>query len=198
MPALNLTTSSTVQLTWSTLICVFSSQELSITSMELSRLAMRGPARASAFRGGRTAALAVSPMAIWSRRQFSLSSGSPIPGPPGIGFGSSQSSSPQAYFQRSSRLPTNTVIKFVPQQTAWIVERMGKFSRILSPGLAILMPVIEVCYNHCESGNPTDQKTENRLCPKSERVRHRDSQPERHHGRQRDIGAGWCAIHKSR
>lgn len=51
---------------------------------------------------------------------------------------------PQAYFQRSQRLPSNTVIKFVPQQTAWIVERMGKFSRILSPGLAILIPVIEV------------------------------------------------------
>lgn len=37
----------------------------------------------------------------------------------------------------------NTVIRFVPQQTAWIVERMGKFHRILEPGLAILIPFID-------------------------------------------------------
>jgi hypothetical protein len=48
------------------------------------------------------------------------------------------------YFSRpSSRLPANTVVRFVPQQTAWIVERMGKFSRILEPGLAILIPFID-------------------------------------------------------
>ncbi|KAJ8323561.1 Synaptotagmin-like protein 2 [Batrachochytrium dendrobatidis] len=40
-------------------------------------------------------------------------------------------------------LPTNTIIKFVPQQEAWIVERMGKFDRILEPGLAILIPVLD-------------------------------------------------------
>ena len=49
---------------------------------------------------------------------------------------------PNTYFQRSS-LPANTIVKFVPQQTAWIVERMGKFSRILEPGLALLVPVID-------------------------------------------------------
>jgi regulator of protease activity HflC (stomatin/prohibitin superfamily) len=49
---------------------------------------------------------------------------------------------PNSYFQRSS-LPANTIIKFVPQQTAWIVERMGRYSRVLEPGLAILMPVID-------------------------------------------------------
>ncbi|SMQ46472.1 unnamed protein product [Zymoseptoria tritici ST99CH_3D7] len=49
---------------------------------------------------------------------------------------------PSNYFQRSS-LPANTIIKFVPQQTAWIVERMGRYSRVLEPGLAILMPVID-------------------------------------------------------
>lgn len=32
---------------------------------------------------------------------------------------------------------------FVPQQQAWIVERMGKFHRILEPGLAILVPFID-------------------------------------------------------
>jgi hypothetical protein len=47
------------------------------------------------------------------------------------------------YFQASKRTPTNTVVRFVPQQTAWIVERMGKFHRILEPGLAILVPVLD-------------------------------------------------------
>lgn len=46
------------------------------------------------------------------------------------------------YFARP-RLPANTIIRFVPQQTAWIVERMGKFNRILKPGLAILWPLLE-------------------------------------------------------
>jgi hypothetical protein len=32
---------------------------------------------------------------------------------------------------------------FVPQQQAWLVERMGKFHRILQPGLAILVPIID-------------------------------------------------------
>lgn len=50
--------------------------------------------------------------------------------------------SSSAYFQRPT-LPANTVIRFVPQQTAWIVERMGKFNRILKPGLAILIPFID-------------------------------------------------------
>lgn len=49
---------------------------------------------------------------------------------------------PNTYFQRSS-LPANTVVKFVPQQTAWIVERMGRFSRVLEPGLAVLVPIID-------------------------------------------------------
>ncbi|ODQ67601.1 hypothetical protein NADFUDRAFT_82034 [Nadsonia fulvescens var. elongata DSM 6958] len=47
-----------------------------------------------------------------------------------------------SYFQSQS-LPTNTIVKFVPQQTAWIVERMGKFHRILDPGLAILLPFLD-------------------------------------------------------
>ncbi|EFN79510.1 stomatin-like protein 2, mitochondrial [Harpegnathos saltator] len=39
--------------------------------------------------------------------------------------------------------PINTIIMFVPQQQAWIVERMGKFHKILEPGLNILLPVID-------------------------------------------------------
>lgn len=37
----------------------------------------------------------------------------------------------------------NTVVMFVPQQEAWIVERMGKFSRILDPGLNVLVPILD-------------------------------------------------------
>ena len=51
-------------------------------------------------------------------------------------------SSPTSYFQRQS-LPANTIIRFVPQQTAWIVERMGKFHKILQPGFAILIPFLD-------------------------------------------------------
>uniref|UniRef100_A0A0N5AFM8 PHB domain-containing protein n=1 Tax=Syphacia muris TaxID=451379 RepID=A0A0N5AFM8_9BILA len=38
---------------------------------------------------------------------------------------------------------TNTIINFVPQQEAWVVERMGKFYKILQPGLNFLIPVID-------------------------------------------------------
>lgn len=88
-----------------------------------------------------SSAAAASPMAIWSRRQFSADSRSSLPAPMGMSSSGSQSSS-TTYFQKPS-LPANTVIRFVPQQTAWIVERMGKFNRILQPGLAILIPVLE-------------------------------------------------------
>ncbi|XP_026289174.1 stomatin-like protein 2, mitochondrial [Frankliniella occidentalis] len=43
----------------------------------------------------------------------------------------------------ASSTPFNTVIMFVPQQEAWIVERMGKFSRILKPGLNVLIPIVD-------------------------------------------------------
>lgn len=56
-----------------------------------------------------------------------------------LGGGQSQNS---PYFNRPS-LPANTVIRFVPQQTAWIVERMGRFHRILQPGLAIMIPFLD-------------------------------------------------------
>ncbi|KAL9986841.1 hypothetical protein ACROYT_G001047 [Oculina patagonica] len=47
------------------------------------------------------------------------------------------------YSRTKKKLPVNTVIKFVPQQEAWVIERFGKFNRILEPGLAILLPVID-------------------------------------------------------
>ncbi|OAD52841.1 Stomatin-like protein 2 [Eufriesea mexicana] len=49
-----------------------------------------------------------------------------------------------------SSTPMNTIILFVPQQEAWIVERMGKFHRILNPGLNILTPIIDrIKYVQC-------------------------------------------------
>ncbi|XP_017838326.1 stomatin-like protein 2, mitochondrial isoform X2 [Drosophila busckii] len=39
--------------------------------------------------------------------------------------------------------PMNTIVMFVPQQEAWVVERMGRFHRILDPGLNILVPVAD-------------------------------------------------------
>lgn len=42
-----------------------------------------------------------------------------------------------------SGLPMNTLVLFVPQQEAWVVERMGRFHRILEPGLNFLIPVLD-------------------------------------------------------
>ncbi|KAJ5630756.1 Stomatin-like protein 2 [Penicillium longicatenatum] len=53
------------------------------------------------------------------------------------------SGGPTTYFTNRPTLPANTIVRFVPQQTAWIVERMGKFHRILEPGLAILFPFLD-------------------------------------------------------
>ncbi|KAG8626073.1 hypothetical protein KVT40_006474 [Elsinoe batatas] len=83
--------------------------------------------------------------ALSQQRIFHSSPPSQFPSPGESLFRSASSSlggAPSTYFQRPS-LPANTVIKFVPQQTAWIVERMGKFSRILSPGLAVLVPILD-------------------------------------------------------
>lgn len=48
----------------------------------------------------------------------------------------------------ASSLPMNTVVLFVPQQEAWVVERMGRFHRILEPvgvtsRLSVLDPAAE-------------------------------------------------------
>lgn len=76
------------------------------------------------------------------RRNFSVAA--PIAAPQSSLFGlGSQSGGPASYFQQRPSLPANTVIRFVPQQTAWIVERMGRFNRILEPGLAILAPFLD-------------------------------------------------------
>ncbi|KIV88492.1 hypothetical protein PV10_08174 [Exophiala mesophila] len=117
--------------------------------MEVSRISTRNALRriakhshnVSQARNLSPAMAACSPMAVWSRRQFTTGTGLGLPSPSALSFGGS--SSGQTYFQKQSSLPANTIIRFVPQQTAWIVERMGKFNRILDPGLAILLPVVD-------------------------------------------------------
>ena len=47
--------------------------------------------------------------------------------------------------------------KIVPQQHAWVVERLGKFDRTLTPGLKFLVPFIErVAYKHSLKEVPLD------------------------------------------
>ena len=54
-------------------------------------------------------------------------------------------------------------IKVVPQQTAWVVERLGKFHAVLNPGLNILIPCIDrVAYRHSLKEIPLD--TPSQVC----------------------------------
>ncbi|KAI8495948.1 Stomatin-like protein 2, mitochondrial [Branchiostoma belcheri] len=45
--------------------------------------------------------------------------------------------------RHASGLPMNTVVLFVPQQEAWVVERMGRYHRILEPGFNLLIPILD-------------------------------------------------------
>ncbi len=48
-------------------------------------------------------------------------------------------------------------LKVVPQQHAWVVERLGKFDRVLAPGLNFTIPFIErVAYEHLLKEVPLD------------------------------------------
>ena len=48
-------------------------------------------------------------------------------------------------------------VKVVPQQNAWVVERLGKYHTTLSPGLNFLMPFIDrVAYRHSLKEIPMD------------------------------------------
>lgn len=48
-------------------------------------------------------------------------------------------------------------IKVVPQQHAWVVERLGKYNGTLTPGLSFLMPFIDkVAYKHLLKEIPLD------------------------------------------
>ena len=48
-------------------------------------------------------------------------------------------------------------IKIVPQQHAWVVEKLGKYDRTLTPGLKFVLPFIErVAYKHSLKEVPLD------------------------------------------
>ena len=48
-------------------------------------------------------------------------------------------------------------VKVVPQQHAWVVERLGKYDRTLAPGLSLIVPLIErVAYRHMLKEVPMD------------------------------------------
>mgnify|MGYP003594929528 CR=1 FL=1 len=48
-------------------------------------------------------------------------------------------------------------IKVVPQQHAWVVERLGKYNGTLTPGLSFLMPFVDrVAYKHLLKEVPLD------------------------------------------
>ncbi|KAJ4266348.1 Synaptotagmin-like protein 2 [Fusarium torreyae] len=99
-------------------------------AMSLTRAALRAP------QPRLSTAAAITARSLAARQHFSTTNRALLPS---SGFGSPVLPS---YFSKP-RLPANTVIRFVPQQTAWIVERMGKFNRILDPGLAVLVPFID-------------------------------------------------------
>jgi len=48
-------------------------------------------------------------------------------------------------------------LKIVPQQNAWVVERLGKYDRTLTPGLSFVIPFVErVAYRHSLKEVPLD------------------------------------------
>jgi regulator of protease activity HflC (stomatin/prohibitin superfamily) len=48
-------------------------------------------------------------------------------------------------------------VRIVPQQNAWIVERLGKFYRVLEPGLNLIIPFFDrVAYKHSLKEIPLD------------------------------------------
>jgi regulator of protease activity HflC (stomatin/prohibitin superfamily) len=48
-------------------------------------------------------------------------------------------------------------LKIVPQQHAWVVERLGKFDRSLTPGLSVVVPFVDrVAYKHSLKEVPLD------------------------------------------
>ena len=48
-------------------------------------------------------------------------------------------------------------LKIVPQQHAWVVERLGKYDRTLTPGLSFVVPFVErVAYKHSLKEVPLD------------------------------------------
>eukprot|EP00941_MAST-03F_sp_MAST-3F-sp1_P000216 g216.t1 len=73
-----------------------------------------------------------------ARTLFSSSGGGTFSNQPQIQYGSA-----------TSNLPVNYGVRVVPQQKAWVVERLGKFHTVLDPGLHFLIPVVDrIAYVH--------------------------------------------------
>lgn len=54
-------------------------------------------------------------------------------------------------------------INVIPQQTAWVIERLGKFHKVLNPGLNFIIPFIDkVAYKHSLKEIPLD--TQSQVC----------------------------------
>ena len=48
-------------------------------------------------------------------------------------------------------------VRIVPQQEAWVVERLGRFHEVLQPGLRIIIPIVDrVAYKHSLKEVPFD------------------------------------------
>src|ERR1051326_8010009 len=48
-------------------------------------------------------------------------------------------------------------LRVVPQQNAWVVERVGKFHEVLEPGLNVIIPFIDrIAYRHSLKEVPLD------------------------------------------
>ena len=48
-------------------------------------------------------------------------------------------------------------VRIVPQQNAWVVERLGKFHAVLEPGLNVIVPFFDrVAYKHLLKEVPLD------------------------------------------
>ena len=48
-------------------------------------------------------------------------------------------------------------VRVVPQQSAWIIERLGKFHEVLEPGLNVIIPFVDrVAYRHSLKEVPAD------------------------------------------
>src|SRR5438093_10942480 len=48
-------------------------------------------------------------------------------------------------------------VRIVPQQNAWVIERLGKFYRVLEPGLNLIVPFFDrVAYKHSLKEYPLD------------------------------------------
>ena len=116
--------------------------------MSLSRVASRRMTRAVLQQ--RAASSHLGHASAFTSPTLSLSAASPLPFTVHSRtlFSSSSSPSSGAYPSVVGR-PVNYGVCIVPQTSAWVIERFGRFSRILPPGLHFLIPFVDrIAYIH--------------------------------------------------